>query len=146
VAVRAKEAEGGVRDEPRRETDERFRVTEEEKEDRNDVEFDKIPVTVEEEDPEMVPMAVEPEEPEKQRDKADTDRDLKAAKADDAEAPIWLWNDAIRDGLMEDPVDRGHTVEAVDAALDAFRNFLLQKQCRLGVTPSFFIHIKIEHP
>jgi hypothetical protein len=146
VAVRAKEAEGGVRDEPRRETDERFRVTEEEKEDRNDVEFDKIPVTVEEEDPEMVPMAVEPEEPEKQRDKADTDRDLKAAKADDAEAPIWLWNDAIRDGLMEDPVDRGHTVEAVDAALDAFRNFLLQKQCRLGVTRSFFIHIKIEHP
>jgi hypothetical protein len=83
------------------------------------------------------------EEPGKDRQ---DDRDLKAVKADDAEAPVWLWNDAIRDGLQEDPINRGHTLETVDEALEAFRRFLLHRKCRLGVTRSFFTHLKIEHP
>jgi hypothetical protein len=83
------------------------------------------------------------EEPGKDRQ---DDRDLKAVKADDAEAPVWLWNDAIRDGLQEDPINRGYTLETVDEALEAFRRFLLHRKCRLGVTRSFFTHLKIEHP
>jgi hypothetical protein len=82
---------------------------------------------------EKVADLLEGEEPEKQRDKEATEEgrteqapkrrdkeelesklpeakgreewDLKAVKADDAEAPIWLWNDAIRDGLEVDPVN-----------------------------------------
>jgi hypothetical protein len=88
------------------------------------------------------------EEPESTlpEEKGHAKRDLKAVKADDAEAPIWLWNFAIRDGLKVDPVNRGFTIQDVDRALDAFRGFLLRRKCRLGVTRSFFAHLKIEHP
>jgi hypothetical protein len=73
------------------------------------------------------------------------DRDLKAVKADDAEIPVWLWNDAIRQGLKVDPATRGHSVVVLDEALDVLRGFFLQKRFRLQVTQSFFDHWKEEY-
>jgi hypothetical protein len=75
-----------------------------------------------------------------------TDRDLKAVKADDAATPIWLWNDSIQAGLVEDPGARGCTDEDVDSALDSFRTLLLCRVSRLEVTRSYFRHIHIEYP
>ncbi len=31
--------------------------------------------------------------------------DLKATKSDDAAVPVWLWNDAVREDLENDPID-----------------------------------------
>jgi hypothetical protein len=73
-------------------------------------------------------------------------RDLKAVKADDAEVPVWLWNDAIRQGLAADPITRGYEVEEVDAALEALREFLLARCFKLKGTRSFFDHLKEEYP
>jgi hypothetical protein len=46
------------------------------------------------------------------------DRDLKATKADDAAVPVWLWNNAVRAGLAEDPTARGHSEGVIDHALE----------------------------
>jgi hypothetical protein len=45
-----------------------------------------------------------------------TDRNLKATKADDAQVPIWLWNEAIREDLKEDPTVRGYSEPDVERA------------------------------
>jgi hypothetical protein len=79
------------------------------------------------------------------KDQNDT-RDLKAVKADDAAIPVWLWNDAIRQGLTVDPTTRGHSVEAVDGALDVLRGFLLRRRFKLMVTRSFFDYLREEYP
>jgi hypothetical protein len=46
------------------------------------------------------------------------DRDLKAVKADDAPIPVWLWNDAIIQGLEQPPSCCGHSAACVDKALE----------------------------
>jgi hypothetical protein len=80
-------------------------------------------------------------------DKGDrTARDLKATKSDDAAVPVWLWNDAVREGLEQDPQDRGHMDGDVDHALEVIRNFLLLRKFKLGVTRSYLSYIKEEYP
>jgi hypothetical protein len=74
------------------------------------------------------------------------DRDLKATKADDAAVPVWLWNDAIRDGLAEDPKERGHSDTDIDAALEIIRELLLARKFKVGVTRSFFNFVREEYP
>ena len=73
-------------------------------------------------------------------------RDLKATKADDAAVPVWLWNDAIREGLGEDPMMRGHTEGGIDRALEVLRSFLLARKYKLGVTRSYFGYIRDQYP
>jgi hypothetical protein len=77
---------------------------------------------------------------------ADAERDLKATKDDDAAVPIWLWNDAISKGLKEPPSARGYSSQNTNKALDVIRTFVLRRQFRLGVTRSFFTHLKNKHP
>jgi hypothetical protein len=84
--------------------------------------------------------------PDTSDDPADLARDLKATKADDAAVPVWLWNDAIREGLVEDPTVRGHTEGDIDVALETIRELLLAKKFKLGVTRSFFDFVKGEYP
>ncbi len=76
----------------------------------------------------------------------DDERNLKGVKADDAAVPIWLWNDAIVAGLSRPPSCQGHTPDQVDRALDTLRTFALSRQFRLGVTRSYFHHLKEEYP
>jgi hypothetical protein len=87
-----------------------------------------------------------PDQGPKERGDQDDDRDLKAVKADDTAAPIWLWNDAIRNGLKSDPADRGHSEEMVDRALEVMRVFCLCRGSRLGVIRSYFGFIHKEYP
>jgi hypothetical protein len=74
------------------------------------------------------------------------ERDLKAVKADDAEVPVWLWNDAIKLGLEADPTTRGHSTEKSDAALDVIRGFLLTRCFKLKATRTYFDHLREEYP
>jgi hypothetical protein len=60
----------------------------------------------------------------------------------DAETPMWLWNDAIHDGIAEEPTLGGHTMERVDLALETLQTFLLCWVSRRGVTLSFFSHLR----
>ena len=48
-----------------------------------------------------------------------------AAKADDAEIPVYLWNSRVRDGLSYPDVSSRDGCRKVDAALDGVRVFLL---------------------
>jgi hypothetical protein len=110
--------------------------------------------TVEEDDETMKEEAVEEDDetvkeeklPPEVRGPRNDDRDLKAVKADDAQVPIWLWNDAIVAGLSEPPSCRGHTPDQVDEALETLRSFGLCRKFRLGVTRSYFRHLKNEYP
>jgi hypothetical protein len=73
-------------------------------------------------------------------------RDFKATKADGAAAPIWLWNDALRKELEEDPSKRGFDEPQIDAALETLRKFLLDKKVKRDVTRSFFAYVHSEYP
>jgi hypothetical protein len=73
-------------------------------------------------------------------------RDLKATKADDAEVPVWLWNDAIREGLAQDPQERGYEEGDIERALGVIRSLLLARKFKLGVTRSYLAHLRSEYP
>jgi hypothetical protein len=77
---------------------------------------------------------------------AKVDRDLKATKADDAAVPVWLWNDAVRAGLAQDPTARGHKEADIDRALERIRDFLLTRKFKVDATRSFFNFIHEEYP
>jgi hypothetical protein len=74
------------------------------------------------------------------------DRDLKATKADDAAVPVWLWNDAIRAELEEDPTLRRHSEGTIDSALEVIRGMLLARKFKIGDTRSFFAFLHAEYP
>jgi hypothetical protein len=72
--------------------------------------------------------------------------DLKATKSDDAAVPVWLWNDAVREDLENDPIERGHSLGDIDNALDRIRTFLLAWKLKLGVTSSFLGYVRTTYP
>jgi hypothetical protein len=73
-------------------------------------------------------------------------RNLIATKADNSAIPVWLWNDAIREGLSSDPATRGHMEGQINAALDSIRTLFLHKQTKLEATRSYFRYLRTEHP
>jgi hypothetical protein len=48
---------------------------------------------------------------------------------------------------VEDPTEQGHSKDTIVAeALETIRNFLLCRKSKLGVTRSYFQHIRNKHP
>jgi hypothetical protein len=108
------------------------------------------PTTKKQEDlgPEAVEVETvdEKEEDTGMKDQKEERRDLKATKADDAEVPVWLWNEAVLEDLADPPALRGHNGGTIDAAMDTIRVFLLRLKCKRGATRSFFSFVRAEHP